>query len=188
MRAIPTGAIAALRMCLDNAPAGPLVGPAWRRLIELYARAGDPHAAARALISSADDPRTGATDAERAGTLVAAAEILRRRLGLRDDAGMLLERARALDPDSVEALEGLEAVASEAGDFARLAEVLERKIDVVARGPVEKKELLVRLADLYDTQLGRPDRARLTHERALRIDPDFAAFADVAGSRRLGPR
>ena len=46
----PTGAIAALRMCLDNAPAGPLVGPAWRRLIELYARAGDPHAAARALI------------------------------------------------------------------------------------------------------------------------------------------
>ena len=65
------GAIAALRLCIDNAGPGPLVGPAWRRLVELYARRGDPHAAARALIASADDTRTGALETERAATLVA---------------------------------------------------------------------------------------------------------------------
>ncbi len=53
------GALAALRICIDNAVAGPLVGTAWRRLVELFARRGDPHAAARALIASADDPRVG---------------------------------------------------------------------------------------------------------------------------------
>jgi tetratricopeptide (TPR) repeat protein len=88
---------------------------------------------------------------------------------------MLLERARALHPDSAEALEGLQAIATEAADFERLAEVLERKLAVVARGPVEKKEILVKLAEIYDGPLARPDRARATHERALEIDPDFAA-------------
>jgi tetratricopeptide (TPR) repeat protein len=88
---------------------------------------------------------------------------------------MLLERAFALDPDSPEALEGLEAVALDAGDHARLADILERKLEVAARGPVEKKEILVRLADIYDGPLSRPDRARATHERALAMDPDFAA-------------
>ena len=41
------GAVAALQVCIENAGPGPLVGMAWRRLVELYARRGDPHAAAR---------------------------------------------------------------------------------------------------------------------------------------------
>ena len=61
------GAVAALRICIENAGAGPLVGMAWRRLVELYARRGDPHAAARALISSADDTRTGALESRARG-------------------------------------------------------------------------------------------------------------------------
>ena len=107
------GAVAALQVCIENARPGPLVGTAWRRLVELYARRGDPHAAARALIASADDTRTGASEAERAAALVAAAEILRKRLALPGDAGMLLERAIALDPTSIEALEALEALTTE---------------------------------------------------------------------------
>src|SRR5207245_2892528 len=95
------GALGALRQFLDAAGPGPAVAPAWRRLVELHARRGDPQAAARALIASADDVRTG------------------------------------------------------------------------ARGPVEQKDLLVQLAEVYDRQLGRPGRARDTHERALTIDPRF---------------
>jgi tetratricopeptide (TPR) repeat protein len=166
------GALAALRICIDNAESGPLVGTAWRRLVELFARRGDPHAAARALIASADDPRVGASEVERAGTLVAAAEILRKRLDLPADAGMLLERAVTLDPTSAEALEALEALSIEAGNFDRLAEVLERKIEVVARGPREQKTILARLAEIYAKDLGRPPLARQTYERLLRIDPD----------------
>jgi tetratricopeptide (TPR) repeat protein len=169
------GAMAALRICIDNAEAGPLVGTAWRRLVELFARRGDPHAAARALIASADDPRVGASEVERAGTLVAAAEILRKRLALPADAGMLLERAVTLDPTSAEALEALEALSVDAGNFDRLAEVLERKIEVVARGPREQKTILARLAALYAKELARPPLARQTYERLLKIDPDNAA-------------
>jgi tetratricopeptide (TPR) repeat protein len=168
------GAVAALRLCIENAAPGPLIGPAWRRLIEIHARRGDPQAAARALISSADDPRVGASEGERAGTLVAAAEILRKRLNLSGDAGMLLERALALDPTSAEALEALEAVTIEAGDDLRLADVLERKIVLVARGPREEKTILARLVELYAGPLARPDLARRTRERLLKIDPDLA--------------
>src|SRR4029077_16185166 len=50
---------------------------------------------------------------------------------------------------------------------------LERKVDVVARGPVEQKDLLVQLAEVYDRQLQRAERARDTHERALNIDAGF---------------
>ncbi len=169
------GALAALRICIDNAAAGPLVGAAWRRLVEIFARRGDPHAAARALIASADDPRVGASEIERAGTLVAAAEILRKRLELPADAGMLLERAVTLDPASAEALEALEALSVDAGDFDRLAEVLERKVEVVARGPREQKTILARLAEIYDKSLARPPLARSTYERLLKIDPAHAA-------------
>jgi tetratricopeptide (TPR) repeat protein len=165
------GALAALRICIDNAEAGPLVGTAWRRMVELFARHGDPHAAARALIASADDPRVGASEVERAGTLVAAAEILRKRLELPADAGMLLERAVTLDPTSAEALEALEALSVDTGHFDRLAEVLERKVEVVARGPREQKTILSRLARLYAKELARPPLARRTYERLLKIDP-----------------
>ena len=154
------GAVAALRICIENAAAGPLVGTAWRRLVELYARRGDPHAAARALIASADYNRTGASEAERAAALIAAAEILRKRLSLPGDAGMLLERAIALDPSSIEALEALEALTTETGAFKRLADVLERKLQVAARGPVEQQEILSRLIQIYGGPVPGPERAR----------------------------
>ena len=99
---------------------------------------------------------------------MAAAEILRKRLGLPADAGMLLERAVTLNPTSAEALEALEALSVDAGSFDRLAEVLERKVEVVARGPREQKTILARLAALYAKELARPPLARQTYERLLR--------------------
>src|SRR5579871_5316427 len=168
------GAMAALQICIDNAPAGALVGTAWRRLVELLARRGEPHAAARALIASADDARVGASEVERAGALVAAAEILRKRLDLPADAGMLLDRALTLDPNSAEALGALEALSTEAGDFARLAEILERKLGVVARGPLEQTKLLARLGEIYDRNLQQPALARRAYERLTKLDPTHA--------------
>ncbi len=167
------GALGALRQFLDDAGAGPAVAPAWQRLVELHARRGDPQAAARALIASADDTRTGSSDEERGAALTAAAEILRKRLGLPEDAVMILERAIALAPRSVETLDALQTTAVESNNWERLADVLERKVDLVTRGPVEQKDLLVQLAEVYDRQLQRPGRARDTHERALQLDPRF---------------
>jgi tetratricopeptide (TPR) repeat protein len=175
------GALAALQICIDNAAAGALVGTAWRRLVELLARRGEPHAAARALIASADDARVGASEVERAGTLVAAAEILRKRLDLPADAGMLLDRALTLDPSSAEALGALEALSTEAGDFARLAEILERKLEAVARGPLEQTAILARLGEIYDRNLHQAALARRAYERLTKIDPTHAeALARLA--------
>jgi tetratricopeptide (TPR) repeat protein len=173
------GAVAALRVCIENAGPGPLVGMAWRRLVELYARRGDPHAAARALISSADDTRTGASEPERAAALVAAAEILRKRLALPGDAGMLLERAIALDPTSLEALEALEGLTTETGDFQRLADVLERKLEVAARGPVEQQEIISRLVQIYSGPAPNPARGRLLRERMALIDLETTPMVPI---------
>src|SRR6185503_978864 len=173
------GAVAALQVCIENAGPGPLVGIAWRRLVELYARRGDPHAAARALISSADDTRTGASEAERAAALIAAAEILRKRLSLPGDAGMLLERAIALDPTSVEALDALESLTTETGNFQRLADVLERKLEMAARGPVEQQEIITRLIQIYGGPVSRPDRARLLRERMALIDLETTPMVPI---------
>jgi tetratricopeptide (TPR) repeat protein len=173
------GALAALRVCIENAGPGPLVGMAWRRLVELYARRGDPHAAARALISSADDARTGASEPERAAALIAAAEILRKRLALPGDAGMLLERAIALDPTSVEALEALEGLTTETGNFQRLADVLERKLEVAARGPVEQQEIISRLVQIYSGPAPNRDRARLLRDRMATIDLETTPMVPI---------
>jgi tetratricopeptide (TPR) repeat protein len=173
------GAVAALRVCIENAGPGPLVGMAWRRLVELYARRGDPHAAARALISSADDTRTGASEPERAAALIAAAEILRKRLALPGDAGMLLERAIALDPSSVEALEALEGLTMETGNFQRLADVLERKLEVAARGPVEQQEIISRLVQIYSGRAPNHDRARLLRERMALLDLETTPMVPI---------
>ena len=173
------GAVAALQVCIENAGPGTLVGTAWRRLVELYARRGDPHAAARTLIASADDTRTGASEAERAAALVAAAEILRKRLALPSDAGMLLERAIALDPTSIEALEALEQVTIELNDFERLADVLERKLQVAARGPVEQQELLGRLVQIYSGPVSRPERAHMLRERLAMIDLETTPMVPI---------
>jgi tetratricopeptide (TPR) repeat protein len=181
------GALAALRLCIDHAAAGPLVGAAWRRMVELYARSGDPHGAARALIASADDPRVGASEVERAGTLVAAAEILRKRLELPADAGMLLERAITLDPTSAEGLEALEVLSAESGDFDRLADVLERKLEVAARGPREQKAILARLGEIYDRNLSRPQQARRAYERLLKIDPGHGAGREFLARPEAAP-
>jgi tetratricopeptide (TPR) repeat protein len=173
------GAVAALRICIENAGPGPLVSMAWRRLVELYARRGDPHAAARALISSADDPRTGASEPERAAVLIAAAEILRKRLALPGDAGMLLERAIALDPTSIEALEAIELLSTETGNYERLVDVLEKKLVVAARGPVEQQEIIARLVEIYETAVPRPDRARLLRDRMATIDLETTPMVPI---------
>src|SRR5262249_26337969 len=52
------GAVAALHVCIENAGPGTLVATAWRRLVELYARRGDPHPAAPSLLPSAHLPPT----------------------------------------------------------------------------------------------------------------------------------
>ena len=64
----------------------------------------------------------------------------------------------------------MEALTAEAGELPRLAEVLERKLEVAARGPREQKAILERLAELYDARLGDPARAAQARARLAALD------------------
>ena len=96
---------------------------------------------------------------------------------------MLLERAIALDPTSIEALEALEQVTTELNDFERLADVLERKLQVAARGPVEQQELLGRLVQIYSGP-GVPPRTR---PHAARTPGDDRPRDDADGPDPAAP-
>ena len=102
---------------------------------------------------------------------------------------MLLDRAVTLDPASTEALEALEALCADAGDFTRLADVLERKLEVAARGPREQKAILARLANIYDRNLSRPpsrapDLRAAPEDRSRRMLPRWISGAAGTSRRR----
>jgi len=160
-----------LEVCLNSGAAGQLATAAWQRIVELHARRGDARAAAAALVASAADARTDEGPRERAARLVAAAEIHRKRLGSAADAAPLLDRAMSLDPQCGGALDALEAIAVEAADWPRAAQIVERKLEAAARRPAEQKALLERLADIHGSHLSDASAARRMHLRVLEIDP-----------------
>ena len=86
-----------------------------------------------------------------------------------DDAVRCLESALRISDTHLPALDALEQVWRERGDLERVSVILGRKVAATARHPHRQKPLLSRLGDLQD-QLGRPDVALATHQRALEID------------------
>src|SRR6185295_5211661 len=87
-----------------------------------------------------------------------------------DDAIRCLEAALRISDTHLPALDALEAAWRERGDLERVSVILGRKVAATARHPARQKPLLSRLGDLQE-QLGRPDVALATHQRALEIDP-----------------
>ncbi|HEX4456477.1 MAG TPA: tetratricopeptide repeat protein, partial [Polyangia bacterium] len=145
---------------------------AYHALAGLQRSRGDFAAEARLQVRAAEDERTNEAEAVRASRLVAAAELLRKRANRREEAVELYERALALDPLQMAALDALEAVAAEDKDAERIAQVLGRKVAATARRPAEQRAILGRLALLQD-ELGRPDAARAAWTRVLELDPAY---------------
>ncbi|MDB4970575.1 MAG: Tetratricopeptide 4 [Myxococcales bacterium] len=170
--ALTAGAHAADAVRAHNALAG------------IFHSLGDFHAEAEAQLRAADDPSTNEPDTVRAGRLVVAAEIWRKRAGRRQEALAGYERALGLDPLQITALDALEALAAEAQDLEGVAQVLGRKVAATAKRPTEQKAILGRLAALQ-AELGRPDAARAAYARALELDAAFRpALTWLAGDAR----
>jgi tetratricopeptide (TPR) repeat protein len=188
------GALRWLRTCLEGEAQGPVAAGAWQRFVQITARRGDATAAAQGLVAWAEDMRTAEADRDRASHLLAAAGIFRERLGMADDAVVLLERALGLEPRTPGAFEALEAIATRAEDWGRLAEVLRRRLEVARPG--EQRTLLRRLATLLAGPLAAPAEAVPVYRRLLELEPNnatamafLARHAPVAGPpdlERLG--
>jgi tetratricopeptide (TPR) repeat protein len=155
-------------------------GQALRLFADLAERAGDLGGAASALegfASLAD----GAAASARADAMYRAGELFRR-ADRPDDAVRCLEGALRISDTHLPALDALEHAWRERGDLERVSVILGRKVAATARHPQRQKPLLSRLGDLQD-QLGRPDVALATHQRALEIDPAWRPSLRYATSR-----
>jgi Tfp pilus assembly protein PilF len=166
-------AMAALRPLIEDLEAARALPPELRgQALRLYAdlaeRAGDLGGAAAALESFAalavESSITARADATyRAGELF-------RRAHRTEEALRCLEATLRISETHLPALDALEAMWRERGDVERVAAILGRKVAATARHPSRQKPLLSRLGDLQ-AQLGRPEIALATHQRALEIDP-----------------
>jgi tetratricopeptide (TPR) repeat protein len=157
----------------------------WRHLAELEERAGSYEAAARTWTAAAGDQRSSDGDDARAEKHRRAAELLHRRLGKSDEAIAELEAALAVDPAHQASLDLLEAVQSELGNDAALANTFKKRLLALAGDP-RRKELVRRLAEL-DSRRGDRDGALHAWQWVLEQDPtDPEALRHLASAALEG--
>jgi tetratricopeptide (TPR) repeat protein len=106
---------------------------------------------------------------EAAHLLARAGQLARERLKSLPRAEELFRRALVYWPNAREALEGLKAVAEAKNDAAMLADVFER-ISRISNGPAAAA-LYLKAGEIYETKLGRRDRAVLCYQLATRAAP-----------------
>ncbi|MBN9159751.1 MAG: hypothetical protein BGO98_42650 [Myxococcales bacterium 68-20] len=111
------------------------------------------------------------TDAQLARSYwMRSAQIQDQQLGLVDDAAKGYAHVLSLDPADPEALDALEALFTRTQRWTDLIGVIERRIEQTA-DPDSREQLYVRMARIYDEQLGRPDDAVSSYKRVLELDP-----------------
>ncbi|MDX2089001.1 MAG: hypothetical protein SFX73_14185, partial [Kofleriaceae bacterium] len=147
-----------------------LRGQALRLYADLAERTGDLPGAARALEHFAS-LAVDSSPTARADAMYRAGELFRR-AHLSNDAIRCLEEALRISDSHLPALDALETAWRERDDLERVSVILGRKVAITGRQPARQKPLLSRLGDLQE-QLGRPDVALATHQRALEIDPTW---------------
>ena len=92
------------------------------------------------------------------------------RLADLDAAVATYRRIIELDPASRRALKALGKLSEARGDWAGMADVLERDLALTAEVDV-KVQLLLRLGGLQENNLGQPDRALDSYKKALALSP-----------------
>jgi tetratricopeptide (TPR) repeat protein len=161
-------AIEWLNDCLQGEAPGPIAQAAWQRLVDTYAQRGDAAAAAQALAAWAADARTPDSGEQRAARLCEAARLVNETSPGVEEAVNLLESALRVDPTCAAALDALEAIAGDTGDWVGLAEVLHRRLAEVR--PEEAKVLLQRLGSVLGERLRDEKDALATYQVLLDLD------------------
>ena len=161
-------AIEWLNDCLQGDAPGSIAQAAWQRLVEIYALRDDVAAAAQALAAWAGDARTPDSAAERAARLCEAARLVRERLQGGQEAVNLLESALRADPTCAPALDALEAIAGETGDWDGMADVLHRRLAEVR--PEQAGALLQRLGSVLGERLQDAKDAEAAYRVLLDLD------------------
>ncbi|GMV41438.1 MAG: hypothetical protein AMXMBFR64_31540 [Myxococcales bacterium] len=124
----------------------------------------------------------GDQDGARLQVVLLHARVLRERMQRPEEAAVLYEQALAIDATSDEALSGLEEIAIRSSDWGRLESTLWLRVHA-AEGRPDSRTWLLRLGELYEDFLDRPDRALEVYQRLRALDP--ADRAALEGARRM---
>ena len=110
----------------------------------------------------------------RTDSLLTAAKILEDRLEAPDRAEAMLLRILELDPLHRPAAERLDLLLGSQGQWDRLADLQQRRLDVLEQSALDRPELvqtLLRLAEIQQRYLKQPRQAIASASRCLEIDP-----------------
>jgi len=162
------GALAALRRALDLDPASESAA------IQAFEHEVDAGRFAEALEVLERHLAAAPEKAAHAPLRVRAAGLAREKLADPARARRHLEAALRADPAHAPAAAALAPLLAEAGEWPRLAEVLERSARW-ERDPAERIRLLERLAEVQQERLSRPRDALRTLSLALAVDPSRGA-------------
>ncbi|GAB4294050.1 MAG: hypothetical protein Kow0090_08640 [Myxococcota bacterium] len=120
-------------------------------------------------------------DKERAAFLYFSAGRILRDETEEKDAGLdMMKRACELDPKNPVYLTDLADAYTESGKFSELAESLERLVAALMSND-HKVETLCRLGELYNSELGDPEKAITAYAKALELNPFHSAAMAALG-------
>ncbi|MBK7400237.1 MAG: protein kinase [Myxococcales bacterium] len=98
-----------------------------------------------------------------------AADILETKLSDANKAKDLYQQILAEDPGHPQAADGIERICTRSGDFVSVVKIFEARASSV-RGP-ERAEVLAKIGELYEDQIGDMTEAMKRFESVLQIDP-----------------
>lgn len=153
---------------------GPIVGAAWRALVDLLSRQQDRSGVAQALAGWAGDARSPEGASQRVEHLLAAAEITLRDLHSTSDAAALLERALGLSPADPTVLptvlSAIENLGNASGDWTSAIAILRRHLGAIR--PDDGKTVLRALGRLLVEKTDRRIEAKEANRVLLDLAPD----------------
>ena len=160
-------ALSAMEVAARETAVDPMVLQELARLYELAGRNAELAKVLERLSARAGSTANQLSYFERLG------ELYRRRLADDAQAVTWYERARAVDPCYVPALQALSELYERRSEFEKLTEVLLGEAEA-ALDPARRAACFARVAEIYETNMGRPGQAMQQHGRALGVVPGYA--------------
>jgi tetratricopeptide (TPR) repeat protein len=116
--------------------------------------------------------------------LLEAAQVAETELGDLPRAATALSEVLRRSPGHLLALRGLQHLRESAREHEKLAEALEAEVDAL-ENPADQAVALVRLGEVYEDDLSRPDRAEDAYQRVLGTGVPEVELAAARGLQRL---
>ncbi|MCB9531627.1 MAG: tetratricopeptide repeat protein [Myxococcales bacterium] len=159
----------------------------YKRVLELDPRHIDALARSGALYENVEQHREAVSAYERLAGAIAdastqlrlvfrAGQLLADPIGDTAAARLRFERCLEIDPDFGPAMEALERIHTESGDWARALSMIQAQIDI-ARDLQTRSALMVRMGQIHERELGETKRAQQLYEEAIELEPSNVAAA-----------